>query len=172
MTPVIRNESTDGHGRKSPEEAMATGTRDEEEGRGLRGLRRSAGAAPRPVPALRACRTGLRTAHLLAVAVLYGGHVYGIEPERLVPALVATLASGAAFVALELYRTPLWLVQVRGVATLGKLGVLAAVPIFWEQRVALLTLVFVIGVVVSHMPGRWRSFSLLHRLPVGPEARG
>jgi hypothetical protein len=124
------------------------------------------------VPAVRAWRTGLRTAHLLAVASLYGGHVHGVAAARLAPALLATAATGAALVALELYRAPVWLVQVRGVATLAKLALLAVVPFAWDARVALLTAVFAIGVVVAHMPGRWRSHSLLHGAVAGPEAKG
>ena len=48
---------------------------------------------PRPVPGARIMRTLLRTAHLIAAGALYGGHVYGVEAERLVPALAATRAS-------------------------------------------------------------------------------
>jgi len=43
----------------------------------------------------------------------------------------------------------------------GRLFYLSAV--FWEQRVWLLMLVLVIGSVGSHMPGRFRYYSLLHR---------
>ena len=64
------------------------------------------------------------------------------------------------------------MVQIRGVATLVKLLLVAAVAAFWEQRVALLSLALVIGAVVSHMPGRWRYHSLLHGRVVGPEDKG
>jgi hypothetical protein len=126
----------------------------------------------RPVPHLRVLRTTFRTLHLLAAAALYGGHVHGVEAARLVPALAATLVTGGAFLALEVWHFPLWLVQLRGVATLAKLALLASVPLLWEQRVAILTLVLAIGVVTSHMPGRFRYHSFLPGMPPGPEARG
>ena len=71
-------------------------------------------------------RTVLRTAHLIAAGALYGGHVYGVEAERLVPALAAILATGGAFLGLEVYQSSIWLIQVRGVATLAKLAMVAA----------------------------------------------
>jgi hypothetical protein len=116
----------------------------------------------RPLRFSRPLRTTLRTLHLLAFGALYGGHVFGVDAERLRPALVAVVASGLAFMLFEIWRSPIWLVQLRGAATYLKLGLLLLVEPFWDQRVAILSLVVVIGAVVSHMPGRYRYYSLLH----------
>jgi hypothetical protein len=75
-------------------------------------------------------------------------------------------------VALEVYRAPIWLVQVRGVATFVKLALVAAVAFFWELRLGLLTLALVIGSVVAHMPGRYRYYSLLHGRALGAREKG
>jgi hypothetical protein len=115
---------------------------------------------------------GLRTAHIVATAALYGGHVYDVSAERLLPALVATVATGAVLTGFEIFRAPVWFIQVRGVATFAKLGLVMSVALFWEWRVALLTVAVVIGVVASHMPGRWRYHSLLHGRVVGPQEKG
>jgi len=120
------------------------------------------GSSP-PMRASRPLRTTLRTTHLLAFGALYGGHVFDIAPERLLPALAAVLASGGAFMLFEIWRAPIWLVQVRGVATYAKLGLLLSVPAFWAERVWILSAIVVIGTVVSHMPSRYRYYSLLHR---------
>jgi hypothetical protein len=117
-------------------------------------------------------RTALRTAHTIAFAALYGGHVYGVSARRLVPALVATVATGVAFMGLEMYRTPLWPVQVRGAAAFVKLALVAAVAVWWDWRLLFLTLALVIGGVVSHMPGRYRYYSLLHGRVVGQQEAG
>ena len=124
------------------------------------------------MPGVRTLRTTLRTLHIMAVAVFYGGHVYGVDAARLEPALYAVLASGGLFVALEVARAPIWLVQLRGVATFVKLGLVASLGAFWEQRLLLLTLALVIGSVVAHMPGRFRYYSLVHREVVGPRDKG
>lgn len=129
-------------------------------------------APPRPVAHVRLQRTTLRTLHLIAVAVLYGGHWHGVEAERLLPALLATLASGAALAALELWRAPVWLVQTRGLVTLLKVGLVIAVAFWWEGRLYLLTGAMVLGAGVAHAPGRIRYHSWLHGRVAGPEERG
>lgn len=126
----------------------------------------------RRIPSLRVLRTTLRTLHLLAAAGLYGGHLHGVEAARLRPALAATLVTGGAFLGLEVWRFPPWLVQLRGVATLAKLLLLGSVPLFWEQRAVILTVVLAIGVVTSHVPGRFRYRSLFPDVPPGPEDKG
>lgn len=135
-------------------------------------LRARLQAEPRWVPQVRVLRTILRTLHLIAFAALYGGHVYGVAAEPLLPALYATLLTGGAFMALEIYRTPVWLVQVRGALTLVKIVLVASVAVFWDLRVLILTLVMVIGVIAAHMPGRWRYHSLLHGRMIGTIERG
>jgi hypothetical protein len=126
----------------------------------------------RPVPGVRAIRTTLRTAHLAAFAALYGGHWHGVAPERLVPALLATLATGGALAALESYRAPVWPFQLRGVATFVKIALVAAVALAWDARLWLLTATLVIGGVSSHMPGRFRYYSLAHGRVIGGGERG
>jgi hypothetical protein len=126
----------------------------------------------RPLPGVRPARTTLRTAHTIAFAALYGGHVFGASAVSLHPALAATVGTGAALMGLEMYRTPLWPVQVRGVATFVKLALVAAVALCWDWRVPFLTLAIVVGAVVSHLPGRYRYYSLLHGRVVGTQELG
>jgi hypothetical protein len=130
------------------------------------------GAEPTPIPGARALRTTLRTAHVVAFAALYGGHLHDVAGERLVPALVATILTGGVLMGFEIYRARVWLVQARGLATFVKLIGVASVAAFWEWRVAILTGVIVIGVVTSHMPGRYRYYSLLHGRVVGHKESG
>jgi len=127
---------------------------------------------PFPLAGVRAIRTTLRTAHLLASGILYGGHVYNLPPERLWPALLATITTGGVFMAVEMYRLPLWLVQLRGIAALVKIALVAAVPLCWSFRVWLLTAAVIIGSVASHMPGRYRYYSILHGRQIGGQEAG
>lgn len=120
----------------------------------------------------RLLRTGLRTVHLIAFGAYYGAHVFDIAPERMEPALVAVALTGVLFVAFEIYSAPVWVVQIRGVATVFKVILLLCVPLVWDQRVALLTLIVVIGSVVSHMPASLRYYSLLHGRMIDSDARG
>ncbi len=116
----------------------------------------------------REIRTTLRSLHLICIAALYGGHVFGVEKERLFPALIAVFVSGGLFMLFEVLRSPIWLVQLRGIATYLKIAMVMSVELFWDWRVLILTVVIVVGTVVSHMPGHFRYYSLLH----GREMRG
>ncbi len=102
----------------------------------------------------------LRTGHILAFATLVGGHVFGVDRQRLLPALAATVATGAALMALELARTCEWLFMLKGVATLAKLCLVLLVPLFWGHRVAILVLATIVASGGAHMPARFRNYSL------------
>ena len=112
---------------------------------------------------MRVLRTTLRTLHLMAVGIYYGGHVFSVPPERLMPALVAVVATGVAFAIFEVLSAPVWLVQMQGVATYVKLALIASISLFWDQRIWILSLVMVIAVVFSHAPARLRYYSVKHR---------
>ena len=122
------------------------------------------------VPGTRAISIALRTLHLAAFGILLGGHSFTVEAEKLLPYLYLTILSGIGLITTEVYAVGLyWLFLGKGLMVLAKLGLLLAVPVFWEQRVALLLAVVGIASVGSHMPARYRHYSLLHRRVIGPE---
>ena len=120
---------------------------------------------------IRALNILLRTAHIGAMGVLLGGHAFDISPQRLLVALWLTIGTGAALAAVESGARPLWLHQGRGLMTMLKLLLLCAVPAFWEQRLVILLAVIVIASVGSHMPARFRYYSIVYR-EVIPNASG
>ena len=129
-------------------------------------------AGERKIPGARWLRTSLRTLHLIAVGALYGGHLYAVDATRLRPALFSVLLTGGLLVCFEAWQSRVWLVQLRGVATFLKFGLLAAIGLAPDLTVALLTLALVVGSISSHMPGRWRYHSVLHGRVAGPTETG
>ena len=117
-------------------------------------------------------RTTLRSAHMIAFGAYYGGHLFSVEPERLLPALAAVLATGGAFMCFEIWRAPVWVAQIRGVACYLKLALLVSIAAYWEYRIAILTLVVVIATVISHAPAWLRYYSLLHLREVTTDSKG
>jgi len=104
----------------------------------------------------------LRTMHLVSFGILLGGHTFAIDADRLLPALYLTIASGIGLMALEISTIGLhWLFMGKGATVLVKLLLLLAVPYVWDYRLPLLLLVVVIASVGSHMPARYRHYSLL-----------
>jgi hypothetical protein len=121
----------------------------------------------RRIPHERAWSVSFRTLHLMGFGVLVGGHVWGVAPERLVPALAVTAGAGAALAGLELYRSFGWLLQVKGLFVQAKLVALLAVPVFWNMRGALLLGVVALASVGAHLPARYRNYSVWHRRVIG-----
>lgn len=110
----------------------------------------------------RAIGIALRTAHLSAVALLVGGAFALPGTHRpLWDALV--VATGLGLLASEALHSRHWVYQGRGLATLGHVAVLAAIPLAPRLTPAALLLALAIGSIGSHLPGRVRKWSLRHR---------
>jgi len=112
---------------------------------------------------IRAWNIALRTAHIGAMGVLLGGHAFSVDPERLRLSLWLTVGTGAILAAIEAGPSLLWFHQGRGVMTLAKLALLCLVPLAWDYRLPILLVVVVLGSIGSHMPARFRYYSVLHR---------
>jgi len=115
------------------------------------------------IPYARAWNIGLRTAHIAVIAVLVGGHVFDVSRARLLPWLIATLVTGALLMFLEAFPHLRWFYQGRGVLVMWKLLLLLAIPWFWDARVTILFTIIVLASVGSHMPARFRYYSVWHR---------
>ena len=129
---------------------------------------RSRGLHPLPSPdgrspeMIRALNILLRTAHVAAMGVLLGGHAFDVAPERLSASLWLTVGTGLALVGIESGGRRLWLHQGRGITTLAKLALICLVPLAWDHRLAILLAVVVLASTGSHMPARFRYYSVLH----------
>jgi len=111
----------------------------------------------------RAWNIAFRTAHIAATGILLGGHAFDVPSSRLMVSLWLTMATGAALGAMEAGPRLVWFHQVRGLMTLGKLVLVAAVPFFWAYRLPILLAVVVVASVGSHMPARFRYYSILYK---------
>jgi len=105
----------------------------------------------------------LRTSHIGVIGVLFGGHVFGIGRERLLSWLYLTVITGAVLLVIEAYPSWRWCYQCRGALVITKVLLLCFVPWLWDYRVPVLIAVIVIGSVGSHMPQRFRYYSLVDR---------
>jgi hypothetical protein len=117
---------------------------------------------PRRVPCERGINIILRTAHLMTFGILLGGHVFDVGAHRLILYLYLTIGSGAGLIAVELYRSCRWVYLLKGVLVILKLILLIAAGVWWDQRVVLLLLVVLLGSVGSHLPARFRYYSVIH----------
>ncbi len=118
----------------------------------------------RSIPYARAWNIAARTAHIVVMSVLVGAHAFDVAPDRLHTILYLTIGSGSVLVVLEAYAVMFrWLYQGRGLAVLAKLVLLVAIPWAWRFRLPLLVAVIVLASVGSHMPARFRYYSVVDR---------
>jgi hypothetical protein len=117
----------------------------------------------RRLPHARAWNVGARTVHLAATGLLLGGHFFAADADALIPWLYVAMASGAVMFAVELYSSLDWLTEVGGLAVVLKLALLCAIPFAWSARVPILFAVVAVAGIGSHMPGKYRHYSLRHR---------
>jgi len=107
-----------------------------------------------------------RTAHIGAMGVLLGGMFFGVEKSELGPSFLACVVTGLLLGAVEAGPRLTWFHQGRGLATLGKLLLFLVVPLLWSSwtsRTAVMLAIVAIGSVGSHMPARFRYYSVLYR---------
>lgn len=97
------------------------------------------------------------------MGVLLGGHAFDVPASRLLAALWLTVGTGLVLVALEAGLGTIWFHQGRGLMTLAKLALVAMVPLVWDYRLPILLLVVVLASVGSHMPARYRYYSILYK---------
>ena len=131
--------------------------------------RREAEATASPGPRWQALTSrrvwniALRTIHIGVAGALFGGHVFDTAEGRLLPWLYATIVTGGCLILVEGYPHLYWCYQIRGLLVLAELLLLCLIPWFWDDRVAILAVVIVIACVGSHMPGKYRYYSVVHR---------
>lgn len=111
----------------------------------------------------RAWNITFRTAHIAAMGILLGGHAFDVPSSRLTVSLWLSVATGVTLGAMEAGPRLVWFHQVRGLMTMGKLLLVGAVPFFWSWRLPILLAVVVIASVGSHMPARFRYYSVIYR---------
>ncbi len=111
---------------------------------------------PRDFPGRRGLKIFLRSFHVLLVAVLVGGSILEVETALLRAWLVGALASGLLIFLLDLHESGAFLLQVRGVVVLAKIGLLAALPWLGAWQPWVLGGLVVVSVLSSHAPSRVR----------------
>ena len=108
-------------------------------------------------------KISLRTLHLLALAGVGGGILFGLDKGLWLNYWWLAMASGVLMMLMDIVSNPVWLVQVRGLVIFLKLillGFLGTYPA-WDNL--LLAVIIIISAVISHAPGKLRYYSVYHR---------
>jgi hypothetical protein len=101
----------------------------------------------------------LRTAHVLVISLLFGGAVFRIPFEQLLPLQRFAIVTGGALIVSEIFHRPHWPTQIRGVMVFIHAGLLGLAIIRPDLAILCLLSALVIGMVGSHLPKRIRHWS-------------
>ena len=108
-------------------------------------------------------KISLRTLHLLSVAGVGGGILFGLEKSLWLEYWWLAMVSGALMMLIDVISNPVWLVQVRGITVFVKLVLLILMVKFPAWDSALLMLIIIMSSVISHAPGKLRYYSVYHK---------
>ena len=107
-------------------------------------------------------KISLRTLHLVSVAGVGGGILFGLDKAVWVNYWWLALASGVLMMAIDIVSNPVWLVQVRGLVIYLKLVMLAILGAYPQWGGTLLLMIIILSAVISHAPGKLRYYSVYH----------
>ena len=122
----------------------------------------------RPPTWTRLLQVALRSIHIMAMALVLGALPYGPGFPQLKIPILLTVGSGVALFVLDLTKDPAVLLQGSGVAVLAKLALLGCAFLWPTQQLAFYLAATAVASVGSHMPRRWRHYSLLERKVMMP----
>lgn len=113
-------------------------------------------------PVKRWTKISLRTLHLVAVAGVAGGILFGLEKDLWSNYWWLAMVSGVLMMLIDIVSNPVWVVQVRGLVIYLKLVLLAFMGGATELDRFLLIFIIIISAVISHAPGKLRYYSIYH----------
>jgi hypothetical protein len=121
----------------------------------------SAIEAVRPSGTMRWLGIGARTWHIGAAAVLFGGSLLLVPYARLNFWHHATIASGCLLLALEWGHDRRWPHRGKGLLALFHISLCLLIHAVPSMTIPLLWMILVSGCIGSHMPRRFRHWSIL-----------
>jgi len=105
----------------------------------------------------------LRTLHIIAVAGVGGGIIFGLDQSQWLHYWWLSVITGFGLVLIDALANRVWLIQVRGLSVYIKLALLVCLWKFPAWDIALLLTIIVLSAVISHAPSKLRYYSPYHR---------
>jgi len=110
---------------------------------------------------MRWCNISSRTLHIAAIAVLFGGCLLGVPYARLGVWHWLTIFSGLLLVILEWMHDSRWYHRGKGLLILFHVSLCLLIHVYPPFTNLFLWLILISGCIGSHMPRRYRHWSIL-----------
>lgn len=111
----------------------------------------------------RLAKTTIRALHILGVALSSGGFIFAVDKALWMDWWLLAMMTGMTMMSLEIYRSKLWLIQLKGVLTFVKLLMLTSIIWLPSYQAPLYITVMLLSVFIAHGPAGLRHFSIWHR---------
>ncbi|MCB1786678.1 MAG: hypothetical protein KDJ33_10540 [Gammaproteobacteria bacterium] len=115
-------------------------------------------AQTRFFPGQRTLNLLLRAAHLVGIAGIGAGFLFGLERTAWDHYWLLTLFTGIGLTALYLWSSISWLLELKGFAVLLKVALLGLALVLPEHRAGLFITIIVISALSAHAPARIRAY--------------
>lgn len=120
-------------------------------------------ARPRMFPGERWLNIILRSVHLVGVAGIGGGFLFGLDEKQWLPFWHLSLATGITLSLLYVWSSAIWLFQLKGLAIIAKVLLLGAAIALPAWRAELFMLIILISGLIAHAPGQVRGYLVVMR---------
>jgi hypothetical protein len=116
----------------------------------------------RMAESMRWMNIGIRTLHIGVASIFFGGAFFSVSSDGLSAWYHLTVLSGCGLLALEVLHDSKW--PHRGEGLLGMAHICLAIGAYFslDLRPFLLWAIVITGCIGSHMPGRYRHWSIIY----------
>ncbi|MBR9728358.1 hypothetical protein ACFOD0_11245 [Shewanella intestini] len=111
----------------------------------------------------RLSKTVLRALHIVGVVGAGGGILVGADKGLWIHYWMMAMTTGSLLLIWEVVRDWRWLIQLKGVLTLIKIGLLFLFIPLAAHKAELIIFIILLSVIVSHGPAGLRHYSIIHR---------
>lgn len=111
----------------------------------------------------RLAKTALRAFHILGIVGAGGGILLQVPQEHWLNYWILAMVTGSILMLWELIRDWRWIIQLKGVLTLAKVGLLCLFIPLSQYKPSIFVTVLLLSVIVSHGPAGLRHYSVVHR---------
>ncbi|MEI8613440.1 hypothetical protein P4S54_06935 [Shewanella sp. PP-He15 brown] len=111
----------------------------------------------------RLSKTSLRALHILGIVGVGGGILLSVDKTQWLNYWYLAMTTGSILMLWEIVRDWRWLIQLKGLLTLVKVGLLGLFVPLANFKPELLIVILFLSVIVSHGPAGLRHYSIVHR---------
>ncbi len=118
-------------------------------------------ANQRQFPGKRWLNIFLRSFHLVGIAGIGGGFIFGLEEAQWLPFWYLAILAGGLLALLYIWSDAIWFLQLRGMVIIVKIFLLSMTLVLPNWRAEIFISIIVLSSLIAHAPGNVRSYHII-----------